>query len=669
MGTRATDRALEIILDQFSDSPNFISLLTSVTDLIDESNDILDLMLTDRTLDDAYGVWLDEIGEIVGCSRPFTQVGEAWWEEWFLSNNAVEANGGTIEGTDPFIAHRLQLVTSSSFGTSYDAEEDIEKLFTIGGMFEISFCPYATSTATHFVFHYCKTDQSMALDGWYDQGAGHFYVQTRYDGDTKDSGDLAIAAGSYYGLNHIVRIFFDPATDAATIYFNGTDITAAPAFTAYADYDKLYIGTRYSYVVPLPADYMLGTVYYAVFRHLNLFTFSMGWPQGYGSGVFTGLAGLPVSSDERWEDERYRALLRAKIVAMHNVATVPAVHDFSKDGLGIWTLVTHDIGQVNVALNKKLSSLDVLLDGDCESATTTDWTADAGCVLSKETYRPHGGSRVLRATIDAGATSGAYQEILYPGDSYIVRGYARPDGLNTPVIYTDHATLWTGTTDQEWQEFELNVRYDIVDDDGAIYFGGTSPGGSVSYVDYDDLEVILFWPESLEMPELMADADMEFSDATYWPVDSNCTRAKSAATKYSGDYSLCITGNAVDPGYVANANNLEEGSTYRISGWARGDAVDAPEILTGDTGVPGGTTTIWTGVSDVTWQMFHVEFVAEGVDILIGGATNAQSVYFDSVSIKKISTSHIDRQDIALCEKYTPVIAGAAVTSYITPEV
>lgn len=67
----ATSQALGRLLNQYSDSERIRDLLTDIFARLEDSNDILDDLLTKRDLNTATGVWLDILGDIVGVSRPY----------------------------------------------------------------------------------------------------------------------------------------------------------------------------------------------------------------------------------------------------------------------------------------------------------------------------------------------------------------------------------------------------------------------------------------------------------------------------------------------------------------------------------------------------------------------------------------------------------------------
>jgi len=59
--------------NQFEDSQNLRLLISIFAAMFEESNAILRTLRDDMTVDDADGVWLDEIGDIVGVARGASQ--------------------------------------------------------------------------------------------------------------------------------------------------------------------------------------------------------------------------------------------------------------------------------------------------------------------------------------------------------------------------------------------------------------------------------------------------------------------------------------------------------------------------------------------------------------------------------------------------------------------
>ena len=69
MGYRL-DIAYGELLNQFRDSPRFLSLIDGIFNRVEDTDDLLADLLTKRDLETASGYWLDIIGEILGFRRP-----------------------------------------------------------------------------------------------------------------------------------------------------------------------------------------------------------------------------------------------------------------------------------------------------------------------------------------------------------------------------------------------------------------------------------------------------------------------------------------------------------------------------------------------------------------------------------------------------------------------
>jgi hypothetical protein len=76
MGARAT-KAVSRLLNQFSDGPNWIDFMTAIAARLEDTDIVLSGLLLSRTLDTAEGVWLDQVGDIVGYPRPAEEVADA----------------------------------------------------------------------------------------------------------------------------------------------------------------------------------------------------------------------------------------------------------------------------------------------------------------------------------------------------------------------------------------------------------------------------------------------------------------------------------------------------------------------------------------------------------------------------------------------------------------
>jgi hypothetical protein len=76
MGARAT-KAISRLLNQFTDGPNWLALLTAFMARPEDTDIVLEGLLLERTIDTAEGVWLDQVGDIVGYPRPAEEVGDS----------------------------------------------------------------------------------------------------------------------------------------------------------------------------------------------------------------------------------------------------------------------------------------------------------------------------------------------------------------------------------------------------------------------------------------------------------------------------------------------------------------------------------------------------------------------------------------------------------------
>jgi len=138
---------------------------------------------------------------------------------------------------------------------------------------------------------------------------------------------------------------------------------------------------------------------------------------------------------------------------------------------------------------------ELLVDGDMEAAGVGDWTANDS-VLTKETGTRTGGSgiQVLRVTRSA-STYWATQVCMTVGKQYRLRGWARSDGNDAPVVFLHSGTaIWTGTNSTDWQKFDITGAAEFV----QVFIG--SLGNTTSaYVEFDDVSVELIEEKTLDV--------------------------------------------------------------------------------------------------------------------------------------------------------------------------
>ncbi|NIV93784.1 DUF2612 domain-containing protein [candidate division KSB1 bacterium] len=76
MGARAI-KAIARLLNEFSDGENWEKLFTAIAARFEDTDIVLSGLLLMRTIETAEGVWLDQVGEIVGFSRPAEEVSDS----------------------------------------------------------------------------------------------------------------------------------------------------------------------------------------------------------------------------------------------------------------------------------------------------------------------------------------------------------------------------------------------------------------------------------------------------------------------------------------------------------------------------------------------------------------------------------------------------------------
>ncbi|MDD5726288.1 MAG: hypothetical protein PHC53_02650 [Patescibacteria group bacterium] len=247
--------------------------------------------------------------------------------------------------------------------------------------------------------------------------------------------------------------------------------------------------------------------------------------------------------------------------------------------------------------------------------TAGSYTSQAA-ILSKQTASPHSGSQCLRVKADGTQSYAIANQPVTQGKRYRVTGWARSDGTRVPRVYLLNGASWVGTASTGWQRFDIAG----VSNAGAlVYFGHWSNTG---YVEFDDIEVIdLFTTPTRQLAQpyptlnLLIDGDMEatnaapaatdlnmdLADTSAW-TSSNATLSKQsgARTGGSGSRVLRVAANGAAFGYASQANGLINGHVYHITGWFRGDGVNASPVLYG------GGTQYATGTTSNAWQSFDV---------------------------------------------------------------
>ena len=242
--------------------------------------------------------------------------------------------------------------------------------------------------------------------------------------------------------------------------------------------------------------------------------------------------------------------------------------------------------------------------------TAPDWNPGGSALITKETGTPHGGSQSLRVSYTGTSYPYAEQSILVAGRSYHADGYARSDGVYTPRLREPGGTThWSGTTDTNWQHFE--VDFVAGGSDIALYAGATGSG----YCDFDNISIKETCPD--------------------WTPANNPLLTKETITPYEGSQCLRIasTGTGSE---IAYQTILTIGKRYRITGAARtiGSGGNAAAVRDGT------IAWLWTGTTnESTWESFDEIFVAQSTSVRLYNRYVATGyVEFDAVSVKEITS-------------------------------
>lgn len=186
------------------------------------------------------------------------------------------------------------------------------------------------------------------------------------------------------------------------------------------------------------------------------------------------------------------------------------------------------------------------------------------------------------------------------------------DNVLTPNIgsYSDGTTLPFNGTIDEIQVFNMALNDLQI---GTLY-NATQPA------QYYDTTTSL------------TDGDMELPTNASWIVGNDATLTKEAGARTGGDGTLIFR--IADNGSlnVPNAQQtiLTSGTTYQVTGWARGDGTAIPGVWAG--------AFKWLGTSSATWQEFNETFVSTSTSFRLYGTSSVNNyVEFDDVELIRLT--------------------------------
>ncbi|MBU1018246.1 hypothetical protein KKA33_04430, partial [Patescibacteria group bacterium] len=158
---------------------------------------------------------------------------------------------------------------------------------------------------------------------------------------------------------------------------------------------------------------------------------------------------------------------------------------------------------------------------------------------------------------------------------------------------------------------------------GTVLSGGSATGQSPFKINHASTFGTV---TTTDNDDPLTDGDMEAADASAWTAGNDATLTKETGTPHGGSRVLRIAyGSSTNP--YAYQNVMTSGTSYHVTGWARGDGTNRPNIQD-------GAAYIWTGTTSTSWQYFDfVRIWGSSIFYLQTLATGAGYSEFDDVSV------------------------------------
>ena len=304
----------------------------------------------------------------------------------------------------------------------------------------------------------------------------------------------------------------------------------------------------------------------------------------------------------------------------------------------------------------------LLADGNMEAATTGSYEA-FNIIASKQTTSPYSGKQLIRVAYDgSNVQGGARQVILVSGNTYHVTGWARGDGTARPAILVGGASEdWPGTNSTAWQRIDITT----VSDGVSLYLFSYNQSAT-HYVEFDDVQVTLYNGQSAMNKNLLADGNMEATNAAVALVDGDMEAAtatttdggawsafqiyasKSTASPHGGSSALRISYSGFESG-LAYQPVVTVGHTYHVTAWVRGDGTSLPQVAVGNVNFTWGTTS-------TAWQYIDFTQVTVGDENFRLQASSLSAghwVEFDDITITDVTAGSWTAGNSAIASKQT----------------
>lgn len=280
----------------------------------------------------------------------------------------------------------------------------------------------------------------------------------------------------------------------------------------------------------------------------------------------------------------------------------------------------------------------ILTDGDMESALTTSWTASNSTLSKVSGTRLSGaGSRVLQIARSTGTNPDARQTITtVVGQVYRVSGYGRSaDGLAVPACsFAGKACFPNATVSQLWQYFDTLV---IATSTSSILqlFDVTSTGTQL--VQFDDVRIAVDTGIDPAL-NVMLDGDMEVSGTGYWTSINSAVVTKETSSPHGGSQNLRLTyGGNASPQARSLLSTVVIGKTYLVTFWYRTISTGTSSVRVLNDSGTAFSAAVFPHSS--TWAFGSTVGIPVSVNLRWGGITLATGewVEFDDITVTEIS--------------------------------
>ncbi|MFC1723313.1 LamG-like jellyroll fold domain-containing protein, partial [Nanoarchaeota archaeon] len=163
----------------------------------------------------------------------------------------------------------------------------------------------------------------------------------------------------------------------------------------------------------------------------------------------------------------------------------------------------------------------------------------------------------------------------------------------------------------------------------------TAHASGITDVEGHDVSLVYNWYVSAG--QMLTDGDMEAEETGNYSAGGGGTLSKETGNPSgSGTQVLRVTKDAAAADWAVQ-DVIDAGTTYRVTGWYRGDGTANPVV--------GSNTLYWkSGTSSTTWQSFDIKVTTSGAAgpylyAAAGGASNW--VEFDDVVVQKVNSTTV----------------------------